>query len=1002
MADGVNLGSAYAQIDLDLSPLQRAVRDAQRPLNQLDRSLDSVGKSGQQSARLLDLSSASMDKAGRSAQGTVASLRATNQGAGQLRGGLSSLTAAIGGSTVALGAATAGVAALGAGLVAAVGTAARFEQAMANVGAVSNATDEQLMRLSEAAKEMGRTTSFSATQAAEGLGFLAMAGFDVDQQISALPGTLNLAAAGNLDLADSADIASNVLTGMGLAAEDMTMVADVMAKTITTSNTNVRQLGDAMSYVAPQAASMGLSVEETAAAIGKLSDAGIQGERAGTSLRGILTRLSAPTAEATATMEELGVEIFDLEGNMKSLPAIIEEFRVATDGMTQQQEAAALGAIFQTRSLTGLQVLLADTGKDLEEYTTLLEESGGTAEEVAGKQLDTLQGQFKILQSAVEGVAIGVGEVLIPPLTTLLRDIIIPFVQKYGPDFVKGLRLVGDTFNYVGTNTEYALASTESLVDKLQAGTNGMEAFAEAQDAYNNASEETQREYAGQISSLEELREQHRSAIQNAYEIARAQGTSSQAYQDALAEANRIGREFEAQSDNLTATLGREVQAREETAEAAQAASDRIAAAAREQALAEARASGDIQGALQLMRESANLTEEQFVELSKVLQDAAEEGAQAFGKAVQTEVSFLEERENAQAAHRQNLISMQSDFESEQAALAAEFDQAETDAQREAIAQQMTDLAQSYGSRRSAAQEAYAAEEQQAAEAYARQQAAQLAHLGQMLIDYTTAQAQMAGITAEKTAEMTAALRQEYGVQTSITDRSFQQMTQSIDAWVANNGENTEVFIEHQGRIRAATTQTQQEVDAAIATMTEQARTQFEAGEIDAQEYAERLRQIPGEAESAAAGTVAALGTIPREITTTWTLKDGSKGGIADVKSRAAAVPQSVTQFDTGNIPGRALGGPVSAGQPYMVGERGPELLVPATNGTVVPAAQTAAMMGGGGVNVGGINVTIQGAVVDNAARLQEMADMIAGKVQGAVWQTMSTALDDVAMQGVL
>jgi TP901 family phage tail tape measure protein len=390
VTDSYQLGNAYGEIRLDGSGVERGVRSA-------NRSLDRMG--------------------------------------GAVSAAMGTASAAVAGVGVAL-------AGLTVGLGSAVRTAAGFEQSMANVGAISNATDEQLMRLSDTAKEMGRTTSFSASEAADGLGFLAMAGFSVEQQIAALPGTLQLAAAGNLDLADTADIASNVLTGMGLAAEDMTRVADVMARTITTSNTNVQQLGQAFKFVGPQAAAMGLSVETTAAALGKLSDAGLQADMAGTGLRGVLQALTNPTAQAQAAIEQLGVSVFNVDGTMRDLPDIIEQFQAATAGMTDQQRQAALGSIFQTRALNSFQVLMSDTGKDLREYTALLEDSGGTAEEVAEKQLDTLQGQFKLLQSAMESVAIEVGEVLIPILTAFLRDFVIPFVQNHGPKLAQALRWV--------------------------------------------------------------------------------------------------------------------------------------------------------------------------------------------------------------------------------------------------------------------------------------------------------------------------------------------------------------------------------------------------------------------------------------------------------------------------------------------------------------------------------------------------------------------------------
>lgn len=164
--------------------------------------------------------------------------------------------------------------ALGALTGQAIKTAANFEASMSRVSAITGATTEQFEALEKQAMELGATTVFSASQAAEGMSFLAMAGFDTNEILAAMPGVLNLAAAGQMDLARASDIASNILTGFQLSAEESGRVVDVMAKAMTTANTNIEQLGYAMKYVAPVAASVGLSIEETAAAVGKLSDSG--------------------------------------------------------------------------------------------------------------------------------------------------------------------------------------------------------------------------------------------------------------------------------------------------------------------------------------------------------------------------------------------------------------------------------------------------------------------------------------------------------------------------------------------------------------------------------------------------------------------------------------------------------------------------------------------------------------------------------------------------------
>lgn len=293
-------------------------------------------------------------------------------------------------------------------------TAANFEQAMAEVGAVANANAQEMTSLTAAAEELGRTTAFSASEAASGMKFLAMAGFKTNEIIAAMPGMLDLAAAAAADLGTTADITSNVLSGFGLKAEESTRVADVLAKTLTTSNTDLQQLGDAMSYVAPVAASMGIGIETVSAAIGIMSNAGIQGTKAGTGLRGVLMRLGAPTKDAKAMMDQLGVSIYDAEGKMKGLPDIVDQFSLAFEGMTDEQRMSALDEIVGKISAPAFLSMIAAGGDELRRFSGELQNAGGTAATVAARQLDTFQGKVKLLRSALEGLAIAVGDYLLP------------------------------------------------------------------------------------------------------------------------------------------------------------------------------------------------------------------------------------------------------------------------------------------------------------------------------------------------------------------------------------------------------------------------------------------------------------------------------------------------------------------------------------------------------------------------------------------------------------
>lgn len=303
-----------------------------------------------------------------------------------------------------------GAAAIGGGLAIAVNTAAGFESSMNRVGAVSGATGEAFEGLSGLAKDLGRTTQFSASEAADGMSFLAMAGFETEDIMSAMPGTLQLAAAGQLELAAAADIASNVLSGYGMEAEEIGRVNDVLAAGSSKANTDVSQLGEAMKMVAPVAKASGISFEEATASIGKLSDAGIQGGMAGTTLRGIIASLENPTGAAGDAIERLGVQTKDSEGNLLSMTDLVRNFEDA--GLS----TADAMQIFGQRAGPGMMALVGQGADSLEDLTGAMEDSGGTAATMADRQMEGLNGALKELSSATEGAMIAMGEQLTPIL----------------------------------------------------------------------------------------------------------------------------------------------------------------------------------------------------------------------------------------------------------------------------------------------------------------------------------------------------------------------------------------------------------------------------------------------------------------------------------------------------------------------------------------------------------------------------------------------------------
>ena len=283
-------------------------------------------------------------------------------------------------------------------------TAASFEKSMNQVAAVSGATGAELQSLEDIARRMGATTKFTADEAAGALNFLAMAGFSVVESLAALPPTLKLASAGAMDLAESADIVSNVMQGFGLDASLTAETVDIMTKAFTSSNTSLSQLGEAMSYAAPISKAFGQDIRMATAAVGFLSDAGIQGTRAGTGLSQSLLQLSRHA-------HTVGLDVLDAAGNMLPLADILE--KVEEQGISSMTMIQTLGA----RAGPAFATLMGRGSKALREFTAELDDSGGTAESVSNIQMQGLIGAVTKLKSAWTELSISFMSSFLPVLT---------------------------------------------------------------------------------------------------------------------------------------------------------------------------------------------------------------------------------------------------------------------------------------------------------------------------------------------------------------------------------------------------------------------------------------------------------------------------------------------------------------------------------------------------------------------------------------------------------
>jgi TP901 family phage tail tape measure protein len=303
--------------------------------------------------------------------------------------------------------------------VSAIMTGAKFEQGMNRVKALTQASGSEFDSLTATAKELGKTTMFSATQSAEAMGFLAMAGFKTTSIVGAMPGVLNLAAAAQMDLGQAADITSNILTGFGKETADLAHVNDVLVKAMTSANVDLSMLGESMKFVGPVAKSAGMGFEETAAAVALLGNAGIQGSMAGTALRGAMTKLLTPTDEAATIMAKLGVNALDSEGNLKSFTSIIGDLE------SSGASTADMMTIFGQRAGPAMMALVSQGSGALADMTESLENSGGIAKSVADTQMQGLNGAITEMKSAFEGLMIVIAEDILP--------IITKFVDKLSP-----------------------------------------------------------------------------------------------------------------------------------------------------------------------------------------------------------------------------------------------------------------------------------------------------------------------------------------------------------------------------------------------------------------------------------------------------------------------------------------------------------------------------------------------------------------------------------------
>ncbi len=374
LAKGEISRSQYDALQREIAETEQALRDLERQAEQSSVALQKIGAAGE---KLRDVGSAI-------------------EGAGQK---LMLVTAAVGGLSAA-----------------AVKVASDFDSAMSQVAAVSGATGKELEALRDKAREMGSKTKFSASEAAEAMNYMAMAGWKTGDMLEGIEGIMNLAAASGEDLATTSDIVTDALTALGLSAADSGHFADILAAASSNANTNVAMMGETFKYCAPVAGALGFTAEDTAEAIGLMANAGIKSSQAGTAMRTMLTSLTGEVTFVGDAFGELTVQTVNADGSMRSLGDILTDCRAAFAQMSEAERAANAEALVGKNAMSGFLAVMNAAPGDIEKLNSAINNCDGTAERMAETMQDNLAGQLTILKSQLEELAISIGEILMPSI----------------------------------------------------------------------------------------------------------------------------------------------------------------------------------------------------------------------------------------------------------------------------------------------------------------------------------------------------------------------------------------------------------------------------------------------------------------------------------------------------------------------------------------------------------------------------------------------------------
>ena len=289
-----------------------------------------------------------------------------------------------------------------------------LEAQMSTVKAISNATTEDMTRLTDMAKHMGATTQFTAVEAGKALEYMAMAGWKTDQMLGGLPGIMNLAAASGEDLGQVSDIVTDALTAFNMTADQSGRFADVLAQASSNANTNVSMMGSTFQKVAPVAGALGYSVEDMSLGIGLMANASVKAETAGTSLKTALANMAKPSKQMQAYMDKYGISLTNADGSMKTFREVIDNLRSSLGGLSKTEKTAAATAIFGKESFAGMLAIVNASDADFKKVSDAVNNAAGAAERMAAIKLDNLEGDVTLLKSATDGLQTAIGDALLP------------------------------------------------------------------------------------------------------------------------------------------------------------------------------------------------------------------------------------------------------------------------------------------------------------------------------------------------------------------------------------------------------------------------------------------------------------------------------------------------------------------------------------------------------------------------------------------------------------